>query len=212
MKRIGRVLMITLFLTQIIEARMHFMPTERLVDSSEYIVAAKVISTSSTDKMMRWGEVEAMVVKNELKVVKLIKSSLSLEKLFVLKTFKFEGWMEDNVELPPVGSEVLLFLKQNEKGELKPVNSIQGVWPIHDGKPVGAGHGITLEQIRERVLKQVNSCKSEAFTSLVDKAEIQTHAGHYKEALEAYRKVYRVCPMRDLEEQMDWLMGEVGDK
>ena len=38
-----------------------------------------------------------------------------------------------------------------------------------------------------------------------------TGKGYYKEALEAYRKAYRICPMRDLEEQMAWLMGEVGD-
>jgi hypothetical protein len=204
--------MVTLFLTQIIEAMMRFMPTEQLVDSSKYIVVAKVQSTSSTDKMMRWGEVEAMVVKSELKVIKLLKGSLSLKTPFVLNTFKFDSGMEDNVELPPVGSEVLLFLKKNEKGELKPVNGIQGVWPMNDGKPTGAGHGTTLEQIREMVQKQENNCKSEAFTSLVDTAEIQTQAGHYKEALEAYRKAYRICSMKDLEEQMAWLMGEVGDE
>ncbi len=58
----------------------------------------------------------------------------------------------------------------------------------------------------------VQAQQGEAFTSLVDTAEIQTEAGNYKEALEAYRKAYRICPMRDLEEQMAWLMGEVGDE
>ncbi len=58
----------------------------------------------------------------------------------------------------------------------------------------------------------VQAQQSEAFTSLVDTAEMQTEAGNYKEALEAYRKAYGICPMRDLEEQMAWLMGEVGDE
>jgi hypothetical protein len=120
--------------------------------------------------------------------------------------------MEDNVKLPSIGLKVILFLKRDKKGELKPVNGIQGVWPMHDGKPTGAGHGTTLKQIREIVQKQVKNCKSEVFTSLVDTAEIQTEIGHYKEALEVYRKAYRICPMKDLEEQMAWLMGEVEDK
>jgi hypothetical protein len=42
--------------------------------------------------------------------------------------------------------------------------------------------------------------------------EIQTEAGHYKEALEAYKKAYGICLMKDLEEQMAWLMGEIGDE
>ena len=83
---------------------------------------------------------------------------------------------------------------------------------MHDGKPAGAGHDTTLEQLREMAQKQVNSCKSEAFISLADTAEIQTEAGNYKEALEAYRKAYRICPVKDLEEQMAWLMGEGGDE
>ena len=106
----------------------------------------------------------------------------------------------------------MLFLKKNEKGELKPVNGIQGVWLMHKGEPTGAGSGTTLKQIREMVQKQEDSCKSEVFTFLLDAAEIQTQAGHYKEALDAYRKAYSICPMRDLEEQMAWLMGEVGDE
>jgi len=30
------------------------------------------------------------------------------------------------------------------------------------------------------------------------------------EALDAFRKAYCICPMRELEEQMAWLLGEVG--
>ncbi len=211
MRRVVRYLMIAVLFSSMSNAMMHFMPKEQLIERSEYIVVAKVQTVSVTDKMMRWGEVTARVVKNELQVVEMIKGTLALEKPFVLNTFKFDGWMEDNVELPSKGSTVLLFLKKNEKGELKPVGSIQGIWYMKNGEFIRIGSGTTLEKIREMVQKQANSCKSEAFTSLVDTAEIQTQAGHYREALEAYRKAYRVCPMRDLEEQMAWLMGEVGD-
>jgi len=147
-----------------------------------------------------------------LQVVEMIKGVLSPEKLFVLNTLKFDDCMEDNVKLPRLESNVLLFLKRNKKGELKPVNGIQGVWYMKNGEFIRIGSGTTLEKIREMVQKQASSCKSKAFTSLVDIAEIQTQVGHYKEALEVYRKAYRICPMKDLEEQMAWLMGEVGDE
>jgi len=62
------------------------------------------------------------------------------------------------------------------------------------------------------IQKQANSCKSKAFTSLVDRAEIKTQADHYKVALDLYWKAYRICPMKDMEEKMDWLIWEVGDE
>jgi len=215
-RRVVKYLIIAVLFSNMSNAMMRFMPKEQLVATSKYIVIAKMQDISDTGKTAQWRDTKATIIKNELKVMESIKGSWALEKPLIFYTFKFDGWMEDNVELPTKGSKVLLFLKKNEKGELKPVNGIQGVWPMLDGQPTGAGSGTTLEQIREMVQKQVNkiqdNCKSEAFTSLVDTAEIQSEAGKHKEALEAYRKAYRICPMRDLEEQMAWLMGEVGDE
>ena len=211
-KSVGNFLLIIFFLLQTVEAMMYFMPKEQLVEASEYIVVAKVQTVSNTDRVMRWREVTAKVVKNELQVIEMIKGSLSLEKPFVLYTFEYNGEMEDNVELSSKGSIVLLFLEKDEKGELKPVNGIQGVWPMNNDKFAGIGSGTTLKQIREMAQSQTNSCKSEAFSSLLDMAKTQTLASHYREALEAFRKAYRICPMKDLEEQMAWLMGKIEDK
>jgi len=208
MRRVAKCLMIVVLFSSMSNAMMRFMPKEQLVATSEYIVIAKMQDISNTGKTAQWRDTKAIIIKNKLKVMESIKGSWALEKTLVLNTFKFDGWMEDNVELPAIGRNVLLFLKMNQEGKLEPVNSIHGVWPIRrDGK---TKYG-TLKEIREIVENQKNSCKSKAFTSFVDTAEIQTEAGHYKEALEAYKKAYRVCPMRDLEEQMAWLMGEVGD-
>lgn len=209
--KIGKIIVVMAFFTQILGAYVQFISNEQLVRASESIVLAEMQGISNTGKTAQLRSIKATIIKNELKVVESIKGSWALEKQLILHTLKFEGWMEDNVELPPVGSKVLLFLKNNEKSELKPVNGIQGVWPMHKGEPIGAGSGTTLKQIREMVQKQVSSCKSEAFTSLVNTAEIQTEVGNYKKAMEAYRKAHGICPMRDLEEQMAWLMGEVGD-
>ncbi len=211
MRRVAKCLMIAVLFSSMSNAMMRFMPKEQLVATSEYIVIAKMQDISNTGKTAQWRDTKATIIKNKLKVMESIKGSWVLEKPLVLHTFKFDGWMEDNVELPSKGSTVLLFLKKNEKGELKPVGGIQGVWYMKNGEFIRIGSGTTLEKIREMVQKQDYSCKSKVFTSLVDTAEIQTEAGHYKEALEAYRKAYGICPMKDLEEQMAWLMGEVGD-
>ena len=206
-KKMEIMILAMFFLGQFAEAYIKFMPHEQLVQTSEYIVVAKVQTVSDTGKTMRWRETTARVVKNELQVIESIKGSL--KKPFILNTLKFDGWMEDNVELPRKGLDVLLFLKRDKKGALKPVNRIQGVWRIDsDGKPI---YG-TMKEIREIVKKQTISCSSEAFVYLVDTAEIQTEVGNYRAALDSYRKAYRICPMKDLEEQMSWLMGEVGDE
>jgi len=203
--------MIAVLFSSMSNAMMRFMPKEQLIKRSKYIVVARVQSVCDTERKKRWRGVEANIVKNELQVVEMIKGTWALEKPLILYTFKFDGWMEDNVELPPVSSNVLLFLKQNDKGELKPVNGIQGVWEIDsDGK---SNYG-TLKEIQEIVKKQGGEiekrCSSKTFISLLEMAETQTQAGHYNKALEAYRKAYRICPMKDLEEQMAWLLGEVG--
>jgi len=211
--KVGKVVFIILFLFQFAEAMIYFMTTEKLVEASKYIVIAKVDTISMTGKVVPYRRETAQVVQNELQVVETLKGSLLPEKSFTLNTLKFDSWMEDNVELPSKGSKILLFLKKSDKGELKPVNGIQGVWWIDsDGKP---RYG-TLKEIRETVQKQADkveeSCSSKAFTSLLDTAETQTQNGQYSKALESYRKAYSICPMRDLEEQMAWLMGEVGNE
>lgn len=202
------ILIALIFLVQNSVAYIRFMPTEQLVKSSEYIVVASMQSVYNTGRKQRWRGAEAHIVENKLIVIESLKGTMPAKKTFVLNTLKFDEWMEDNVKLPSQGKEILLFLKRDKKNELKPVNGIQGVWRMRNGEPSGIGSGKTLQQIRDMVQKQVNSCKSKSFASLVDIADMQTQAGHYKEA---YRKAYAICPMKDLEDQMAWLMGKVGD-
>ena len=213
-KSLWKVLSALILLGQIAEAEayMRFLPKEELVTSSEYIVLAEVWSISEGNRIV-WGEqTKAIVLKNELKVIDSLKGGWSLWKPLFLDTYRFDGWKEDNVELPPKGLKVLLFLSKNEKGELRPVNGIQGVWPMSKGEPVGAGFGTTLAQIQEMIQKQANQieerCSSNVFNSLLNTAEDQTEKGQYNEALDSFRKAYRICPMKDLEEMIAWLLGE----
>jgi len=149
--RIIALLFVMVFFSQTLNAIMHFISQEDLVKHAKYIVVAEMQNISNIGKTTQWGDMSADVIKNKLKVVASIKDSWALDKPLFLNTFKFDGWMEDNVELPSKGSKVLLFLKHNEKSELRPVNGIQGVWPMKNGKPAGAGSGTTLKQIREMV-------------------------------------------------------------
>lgn len=209
-KSIGKVLWIVLLIFQTSDAMVRFISKEKLVGISEYIVIAKIENVSDAEKTFHYREVEATVIKNELQVMESIKGVWELKKQLILNTLKFDKRMEDNVELPLVNSKVLLFLKRDEKGELKPVNGIQGVWYMNNGEFTRIGNGTTLKQMREMVQNQQDVYSSRVFTGFLDTAEIQTQTGHYKEALETYRKAYDIYPMRDLEDQMAWLMGEVG--
>ena len=195
-------------------AAMLFLPLEKLVKTSEIIVVAQVYATRVVGSKTRRG-VKASILRNELKVLNTLKGTWPSEESLFLNTYRYEEWMEDNVELPPTKSKVLLFLRRDGKELWEPVNSIQGVWKMIGGKPAGAGRGITLDQIRGIIKNQAenpDACHSKLLIQLLDTAEAQTQAGHYKKALELYRKAYRICPMRNLEEQMAWLLAEVGDE
>jgi len=213
-RAITRYFIVAVLFLDISYARILFLPKDELIGKSEYIVVARVESTADTGRKELHYSVKANVVENRLKPLEIIKGSFSINKKFVINTLKYDGWMEDNVKLPPIGKDVLLFLKMNKEGELVPVNGIQGVWYLQNGEPSRIGRGTTtLKQIREMVKKQaLKSCNSKVFTSLLDRAEKQTQAGDYKKALETYRKAYAICPMKDIEEMMAWLMGEVGDE
>lgn len=64
-------------------------------------------------------------------------------------------WFEDEPRFPPVGRQVLLFLKHG-KASFSPVNMIQGVWPIDQasGKPQGMGFGYSMEDIETEMKNQ----------------------------------------------------------
>ncbi len=208
-QRIIAVIFVLIFFAQTLNAMMHFISNDQLVKQAEHIVLAIVKNVNRTDKTVQRRRMDAAVMRNELEVIESIKGSLRSGDSFSMNTLNFDGWMEDNVELPAMGRNALLFLRKNEKGDFVPVNGIHGVWSIgRDGKP---RYG-TINEIRKLVHKEKGACESSEFNSLVDRAEIETQAGHYKDALDSYRKAYGICPMKDLEEQMAWLMGEAGDE
>ncbi|SFV60974.1 hypothetical protein MNB_SV-6-1711 [hydrothermal vent metagenome] len=163
-------LIVIVLLSNISYGMMRFISKDELVDVSKHIVLAKIISATDTGRIVQERGIDAMLIENKLKVVELLKGSLSLDKPFIINTFNFDGWMEDNVQLPPVGSKVLLFLREDKNGELMPTNGIQGVWPIsHDEELAGAGSKTKLNQIREMIHKQTGTCKE---PEKIDKSDI----------------------------------------
>jgi hypothetical protein len=130
-------------------AMIRTLPLEELVSRSDAIVIALVYSVTAT-KVDPSSKI--ITLQNELKTVELLKGSLPNQQPIILITRRHEThWMEDNVELPPPGSRVVLFLRQSGDG-MVPVNGIQGVWPMQGEKLLQMGTGKTLDDIR-KILK-----------------------------------------------------------
>ncbi|HNV68795.1 MAG TPA: hypothetical protein PKO06_03795 [Candidatus Ozemobacteraceae bacterium] len=128
------------------------LPLPDLVRQAEMICIAKVVQVNevSVDKD------QVSTVKNVLLSEKLLKGSWQAMEPIVVMTrqsgkYGTVGSLEDQVEFPPKGSHVVLFLKKAKDGSLEPVNLLQGVWPLDGQKPLGMGLGITLQQLEEVV-------------------------------------------------------------
>ncbi|MDY0402349.1 hypothetical protein [Sulfurovum sp.] len=167
-----RIIIPMVLLSHFAEAYIRFMPKEKLIETSPNIVLVQVIDVSDTGRRSHKRGVKVQILENKLEVIESIKGSLPPKTHFSIKTVKGESWIEDNVELPPKGSIFLLFLKKNDQREYRPVNGIQGVWPLQHGEPVGAGYGMTLKQVREAVRQQTqknnNGYSSEEFDFFID--------------------------------------------
>ncbi len=128
------------------------LPLPDLVRQAEVICIAKVVQINevSVDKF------QVSTVKNVLLSEKLLKGSWQPMEPIVVMTrqcgkYGTIGSLEDQVEFPPKGSRVVLFLQKAKDGSLEPVNLLQGVWPLEGDKPLGMGLGITLQQLEEVV-------------------------------------------------------------
>ena len=77
----------------------------------------------------------------------------------IFRTIKAERWIEDNIEFPFPGTQVVLFIKKGKSDSLNLVNGIQGLWPIQDGKLLRMGTGKTIEEIRGIIRSQTDSRK-----------------------------------------------------
>ncbi len=127
------------------------LPVEKLIAESEYIVIAQVyaVTVEGTEPSTR-----IITLRNEMKLIESLKGSWPAREPIVLTTRRHEEhWIEDNVELPPPGTKVVLFLTRYQ-GRLVPVNGIQGVWPMQGGKLLQMGTGKTLDDIRRVVRGQ----------------------------------------------------------
>ena len=150
-------LLILTILMQIAEAMIAWLPLDKLAALSDHIVFAQVQSVNVLKTNLKTG---VSTLKNELTVIESLKNRWPTDKALILTTTEFanpaEYWEEDSVTLPSAGLKVLLFLKKSDEGLFLPTNSIQGVWPLDGNKPVGAGTGASLDQIRKLVRKQAN--------------------------------------------------------
>jgi hypothetical protein len=134
------------------------LPVTGLVSQSDYNVIGEVqkIEVYGTDSS-KMGKIK--LSRNEIIVKESLKGAWSLDKPMIFRTIKAERWIEDNVEFPFPGTQVLLFVKQGGSESVNLVNGIQGLWPIQDGKLLRMGTGKTLEDIRAIIRSQTDSRK-----------------------------------------------------
>ncbi len=130
------------------EGMIRTLPVQDLIISAEYIVIVEVSKITETGYL---PDKKITLLRNELKVIESLKGSLSPSDSVVINTIKGEHWLEDNVEIPPPGSRVFMFLRKNQKGEVRPVNGIQGIWPMEGSKLLGMGTGKNLDDIRKMI-------------------------------------------------------------
>ena len=134
------------------------LPVAELVSHSDYIVIGDVqkIEVDGTDSA-KMGKIK--LLRNEIIVKESLKGAWPLDKPMIFRTIKAERWIEDNVEFPFRGTQVVLFIKKGKSDSLNLVNGIQGLWPIQDGKLLRMGTGKTIEEIRAIIRSQTDSRK-----------------------------------------------------
>ncbi|MBM4146714.1 MAG: hypothetical protein FJ240_10675 [Nitrospira sp.] len=134
--------------THISHGMIRTLPVSELISTAEHIVIAEVYQITKTGYT---PESKLSLLKNELKVTETLKGTLSQNEPIIINTMKAEDWIEDNVEIPLPGSKVFLFLKKDEKGEFRPVNGIQGIWPMQGEKLLGMGTRYKVDDIRKMI-------------------------------------------------------------
>ena len=134
------------------------LPVAELVSHSDYIVIGEVqkIEVYGTDSS-KMGKIK--LLRNEITVKESLKGAWPLDKPMILRTIKAERWIEDNIEFPFPGTQVVLFIKKGKSDSLNLVNGIQGLWPIQGGKLLRMGTGKTIEEIRAMIKSQTDSRK-----------------------------------------------------
>lgn len=57
--------------------------------------------------------------------------------------------------------------------------------------------------------QEKQACDDKEIDFLIEKADALVQKGEYEGVMEMYRKIYSICPIRDLEEVMAWLLSEL---
>ncbi len=132
------------------------LPLAELVSRSDYIVIGEVrrIEVDTAQSLKRAG---TRYLRNEVAVVECLKGDWPADRPMFFRTIGSDHWIEDNVEFPPPGTGVLIFVMRGESGGLGLVNGIQGLWPLRDGKPLRMGTRYSVEEIRGIIRKQAGA-------------------------------------------------------
>ncbi|MBF0544253.1 MAG: hypothetical protein HQM08_07465 [Candidatus Riflebacteria bacterium] len=147
--------MLVAFSVQSAFSMIRTLPLHDLVQQSE-VIAIAMVEKISDQGMDKDG---ISNVKNVLLLSKLLKGTWDVKEPIVVMTKQAGkpgkiGWLEDQIQFPPKGKQVILFLKKAPDGSLQTVNLLQGVWPLDGEKPLGMGFGFTMDQLKQEIEKK----------------------------------------------------------
>jgi hypothetical protein len=155
--RIPLLLAVLVLVSVCLPAMISTLPLPELVRRSQVICHAKVAQI--TEIAVDSEQISTM--KNVLTPVKVFKGDWLPQEPIVVMTKQCGtggqiGWLEDQVDFPPVGHHVVVFLEKAEDGSLRTVNTIQGVWPLMEDlkTPLGMGQGLSLKDVTDLVASQ----------------------------------------------------------
>jgi hypothetical protein len=155
--RIPLLIIVLVLATACLSAMISTLPLPELVRRAHVICHAKVAQISE----IAIDSEQISTVKNVLMPVKVLKGDWIPQEPIVVMTKQCGtagqiGWLEDQVDFPPVGHHVVVFLEKAEDGSLRTVNSVQGVWPLLEDlkTPLGMGQGFSLKDVTDLISSQ----------------------------------------------------------
>lgn len=144
------VMLLSVFLSNALLAKMRMWPLTEIVRQAEYICIAQVQKITERKEPGRHN-----ILQNELMPVENLKGSLPLNKTIIIYT---EKGREDEPEFPPPGTNVVLFLaKDKSSGSLHTVFRFQGMWESYTEKRTSKPNEQSLEEVKEIIQFQSES-------------------------------------------------------
>lgn len=140
-------------------ARIRTLQLPELIDQSDIIVIGRVGEIVKKAEVPKGNGISEETLEVVVLPVTILKGKWQKAKPMKFLSHRSvrngrQVWREDEISFPKKGSSVVLFLRRDNRGNLKIVNGIQGLWPLgKDGKPLGMGFGYSVDELKNEIYK-----------------------------------------------------------